>query len=95
MSELCPYGPKGTGYRRELYLHSTQLVDSLIYNVMYIYIDVLAFDSPETILSFTEDSMLVISARALTADAPVILKIQPSAHTGCVVRIYASIWTSR
>ncbi|KAG6040394.1 hypothetical protein E4U41_000678 [Claviceps citrina] len=80
-----------TGYRRDLYLTSTQLVDSLIYNVTYIYTDVFAFESPQTMLSFTEDSMLVLAARVLTADAPVTLTIHPAPHTGCVIRIYASI----
>ncbi|KAG6003410.1 hypothetical protein E4U21_002043 [Claviceps maximensis] len=80
-----------TGYRRALYLDSKQLVESLIYNFMYIYTDVLAFDSPEAIISFTEDSMLVIATRVLTADAPVTLRIHPSAFKGCVIRIYASI----
>ncbi|RWA03675.1 hypothetical protein EKO27_g11429 [Xylaria grammica] len=80
-----------TGYRRAVYLTSTQLVDSLVYNVMYIYTDVLAFDSPETILSPTADSMFVLAARVLTADAPVTLKVHPASHTGCVIRIYASI----
>ncbi|KAI1151279.1 hypothetical protein F4825DRAFT_451688 [Nemania diffusa] len=80
-----------TGYRRAVYLTSTQLVDSLVYDVMYIYTDVLAFDSPETILSPTVDSMFVLAARVLTADAPVTLKVHPASRTGCVVRIYASI----
>ncbi|KAI0114104.1 hypothetical protein GGR51DRAFT_505498 [Nemania sp. FL0031] len=80
-----------TGYRRAVYLTSTQLVDSLVYNVMYIYTDVLAFDSPETILSPTVDSMLLLAARVLTADAPVTLKVHPASGTGCVIRIYASI----
>ncbi|KAI0548372.1 hypothetical protein F4679DRAFT_585544 [Xylaria curta] len=80
-----------TGYRRAVYLTSTQFVDSLVYNVMYIYTDVLAFDSPETILSPTADSMFVLAARVLTADAPVTLKVHPASRTGCVIRIYASI----
>ncbi|KAI0846275.1 hypothetical protein F5Y00DRAFT_272080 [Daldinia vernicosa] len=80
-----------TGYRRAVYLTSTQLVDSLVYNVMYIYTDVLAFDSPETILSPTADSMFVLAARVLTADAPVTLKVHPASRTSCVIRIYASI----
>ncbi|KAI1740290.1 hypothetical protein F4680DRAFT_465731 [Xylaria scruposa] len=81
----------GIGYRRAVYLSSTQFVDSLVYNVMYIYTDVLAFDSPETILSPTADSMFVFAARVLTADAPVILKVHPASRTGCVICIYASI----
>jgi hypothetical protein len=74
-----------------VYLTSTQLVDSLVNNVMYIYTDVLAFDSPETILSTTVDSMFTIATRVLTADAPVTLKVRPASNTGCVIRIYASI----
>jgi Tfp pilus assembly major pilin PilA len=58
---------------------------------MYIYTDVLAFDSPETILAPTADSMLVLAARVLTADAPVTLKVHPAPNTGCVIRVYASI----
>lgn len=58
---------------------------------MYIYTDVLAFEPPETILSPTADSMFVIAARVLTANAPVILKVHPASRTGCVIRIYASI----
>ncbi|KAE8371743.1 hypothetical protein BDV26DRAFT_275485 [Aspergillus bertholletiae] len=80
-----------TGYRRGVYLTSTELIDSLIYNVMYIYIDILAFDSPEVTLSPTADSMFVLTARVLTADAPVTLKVHPAPNTGCVIRIYASI----
>lgn len=71
---------------------STQLgCDFLAHNIMYIYTNVLAFDSPETILAPTADSMLVLAARVLTADAPVTLKVHPAPNTGCVIRIYASI----
>ncbi|EAW09127.1 uncharacterized protein ACLA_078760 [Aspergillus clavatus NRRL 1] len=80
-----------TGYRRDVYLTSTQLVESLIYNVMYFYTDILAFDSSETIFSPTADSMFVIAARVLTADAPVTIRVHPAPQTGCVIRIYASI----
>lgn len=82
---------QNTGYLRDVYLTSSQLENSLSYNIMYIYTDVLAFDLPETTLSPTADSMIVLAARVLTADASVTLKVNPAPRTGCVVRIYASI----
>ncbi|EAU39613.1 predicted protein [Aspergillus terreus NIH2624] len=48
--------------------------------MMCIYTDVLTFDSPETILAPTADSMLVLAARVLTAEAPVTLKVHPALY---------------
>ncbi|GKZ63790.1 hypothetical protein AnigIFM50267_000076 [Aspergillus niger] len=81
-----------TGYQRKEYMTSADIVNSLDkVSVMYKYTDVLAFDSAETTLSSTTDSMLVLAARVLTADGPVTLKVNPAQYTGCVLRIYASI----
>ncbi|GKZ23506.1 hypothetical protein AbraIFM66951_008542 [Aspergillus brasiliensis] len=82
---------RDTGYRRGLYMTSTEFVKSLTHNPTYIYTDVLAFDAAETTISSTLDSMFVLAARVLTADAPVTIKVQPASYTGCVLRIYASI----
>ncbi|RAK84954.1 hypothetical protein BO79DRAFT_274000 [Aspergillus costaricaensis CBS 115574] len=82
---------RDTGYQRDVYMTSTDFVKSLTHNPMYVYTDVLAFDSAGTTLSSTTDSMFVLAARVLTADAPVTLKVQPAPYTGCVLRIYASI----
>ncbi|KAI3086104.1 hypothetical protein CBS147353_1291 [Aspergillus niger] len=81
-----------TGYQRKVYMTSADIVNSLDkVSVMYKYTDVLAFDSAETTLSSTTDSMLVLAARVLTADGPVTLKVNPAQYTGCVLRIYVSI----
>lgn len=64
-----------------MYLTSTHLgSDLLAHNMMCIYTDVLTFDSPETILAPTADSMLVLAARVLTAEAPVTLKVHPALY---------------
>ncbi|GAB1212150.1 hypothetical protein ATERTT37_001280 [Aspergillus terreus] len=52
--------------------------------MMCIYTDVLTFDSPETILAPTADSMLVLAARVLTAEAPVTLKSHNVSQSVCL-----------
>ncbi|KAI1205187.1 uncharacterized protein F4807DRAFT_471206 [Annulohypoxylon truncatum] len=57
---------------------------------LYVYTDVLALDL-DTVFGLSENAVVTILTRVITADAPVTLKVTPPAHGSCAVAIYASL----